>query len=468
MSNTNFVSGTIVTADWLNDVNDHVYLEDSAPLNVRISPYLAKGDGTTDDSSAIQTAINDASTTGRSVYIPTGIYKCLFSIIAKNNVNVFGDGPDSSRLFFYGNGIFINMAGADTSNRLKTTWKNLGLDGSNASPSAIGVNIGWNQRSSVLLDNVDVAWFGTCGLDFTAENWIVYFNNINVNNCGRNNANGTGIRHGTTPAISDIRFFNPIIEGCGSTTSTAGGILWNTSVGAQTAGLYILGGDIEGNYGQSQVYISYGNTVVFNSTYFETNPTLGPGGVQNGLYADNSNISLITCRVASNTPNTTGRGIILTTSILTTTGTIWDTDFGGYDIDATGSSVVYAQDSLGYLRVKLDSTSTLRGGGMQDFAWCRFNGKTTGTHGIDAGHNIKQVTRNSAGSYTIEFNYNPPTTRYTVTANAEDGSTYTMMVASPGIIATTSSFNVFTSPVNSLTLTDARSVFLSVKAEYQN
>jgi len=46
----------------------------SGMLNVKLAPYYAKGDGTTDDTAALQRAINDGQGTGRIVYLPEGVY----------------------------------------------------------------------------------------------------------------------------------------------------------------------------------------------------------------------------------------------------------------------------------------------------------------------------------------------------------------------------------------------------------
>jgi hypothetical protein len=43
-------------------------------INVKRSPYLAQGDGISDDTAALQRAINDWQGTGRAIYLPGGVY----------------------------------------------------------------------------------------------------------------------------------------------------------------------------------------------------------------------------------------------------------------------------------------------------------------------------------------------------------------------------------------------------------
>jgi Pectate lyase superfamily protein len=82
MPTTNFAAGTVITSAWLNEVNSHVFSGrsyDGLAFNVRDPLYGAKGDGTTDDTAAIQSAINAADTAsgsgGALVVFPPGTYK---------------------------------------------------------------------------------------------------------------------------------------------------------------------------------------------------------------------------------------------------------------------------------------------------------------------------------------------------------------------------------------------------------
>jgi Pectate lyase superfamily protein/F5/8 type C domain len=43
-------------------------------INVKRAPYLARGDGISDDTAALQSAINDWQGTGRAIYLPVGVY----------------------------------------------------------------------------------------------------------------------------------------------------------------------------------------------------------------------------------------------------------------------------------------------------------------------------------------------------------------------------------------------------------
>lgn len=66
---------------------------------VSVKDFGAAGDGTTDDTAAIQAAIN-ASSGFRAVYFPTGTYKVTSTItIANDRVGLFGDGVATRILF---------------------------------------------------------------------------------------------------------------------------------------------------------------------------------------------------------------------------------------------------------------------------------------------------------------------------------------------------------------------------------
>lgn len=64
----------------------------SGYLSVKDAPYNAKGDGVTDDTDAIQAAVNDAAASGQNVWLPPGTYTQGDRIAVPSNVNVKGAG----------------------------------------------------------------------------------------------------------------------------------------------------------------------------------------------------------------------------------------------------------------------------------------------------------------------------------------------------------------------------------------
>lgn len=67
----NFSAGTVVTSDWLNAVDANVF-----DYTINVKNYGAVGDGTTDDTAAIQAALDFAgnSSAVHKVFLPTGTY----------------------------------------------------------------------------------------------------------------------------------------------------------------------------------------------------------------------------------------------------------------------------------------------------------------------------------------------------------------------------------------------------------
>lgn len=97
MSNTTFSAGTTITSEWLNEVNDSVFDgKDQAGIswiNVKDPAYGAIGNGTTDDTAALQAAINAAY--GKTLYIPSGTYLTSSQLLINNNITIIGDGYTS-------------------------------------------------------------------------------------------------------------------------------------------------------------------------------------------------------------------------------------------------------------------------------------------------------------------------------------------------------------------------------------
>jgi hypothetical protein len=87
MSDTTFISGTVVTKEWLNDVNDFVYNDNT--FNAKT--YGAIGDGSNDDTAGFTAALV-AAASGGVLLIPAGTYKVSSPLTLASNLKVVGQG----------------------------------------------------------------------------------------------------------------------------------------------------------------------------------------------------------------------------------------------------------------------------------------------------------------------------------------------------------------------------------------
>lgn len=72
-------------------------------VSINVKTLGAKGDGTTDDTTAIQNAVTLCNAKGYNLYFPTGLYKITSTItITANGILVYGDGKENSKLRFVG------------------------------------------------------------------------------------------------------------------------------------------------------------------------------------------------------------------------------------------------------------------------------------------------------------------------------------------------------------------------------
>ncbi|MBA4496377.1 glycosyl hydrolase family 28-related protein [Paenactinomyces guangxiensis] len=83
-------------------------------IDVTQSPYDAKGDGVTDDTAAIQQALNDAAAFGGGVvYVPNGTYNISASLVVQDYITLRGDGMDLTVLNLKGNSNTVGIKTPD-------------------------------------------------------------------------------------------------------------------------------------------------------------------------------------------------------------------------------------------------------------------------------------------------------------------------------------------------------------------
>lgn len=145
--------------------------EDKGYLDIRM--YGAVGDNKSDDTNAIQSAIDEASTQQRSVYIPYGTYRITEAVKIKTNVRIFGNGPTFSTVIAPDQCETFHIDGSN----IKGGWdfrislENFTINGTNAvGDSVIFVKNSYN----VHFNNLFIFNFATTnGINITSSNHIV-------------------------------------------------------------------------------------------------------------------------------------------------------------------------------------------------------------------------------------------------------------------------------------------------------
>lgn len=117
---------------------------------INVKNLSAKGDGITDDTVAIQNAINNAHSINQPIYIPSGTYIISKTIYIPTNTQVYGDGKTLTVL--KANSIMstiLLLNGNKTSGNYYNEISKIGIDGNNV--ASTGVEFLYT-RESILRD----------------------------------------------------------------------------------------------------------------------------------------------------------------------------------------------------------------------------------------------------------------------------------------------------------------------------
>lgn len=113
------------------------------PVN-NVKDYGAKGDGTTDDSAAIQSALDLAGT----VYLPAGTYRIDTSLRIKSSTRFVGDGVEASILKEGGDDAAVTLTTLNTSILINQAYQDNAASGND---SMIVENIGFHGKRSAAI-----------------------------------------------------------------------------------------------------------------------------------------------------------------------------------------------------------------------------------------------------------------------------------------------------------------------------
>jgi Pectate lyase superfamily protein len=316
MAITSVSTGDLITAAKTDEMIALLNILDASLINVKAAPYNAYGDGSHDDTAAIQAAIN-ALTTGGTVFFPAGIYMI------------------SSALTFPVDGITLEGVGADFWTGMQGTVlkKSANIHLVDASGTATGIN---NHRHGCRLRNMTLHGNSMTGLLLrlyycdlmvidtvyfyanndmaieTAECYDSYFQNCYWQFCGdtgavnpavylKNSAAPSGFGYSTSNT-NMIWFVNCHWE------SFYAGALWIDAGSSNTNnpnGIYLINCKMESAFCTGQPFLSmtgycfnvqakhlYIAGTGFNAGYSTPGPAIGfypnAGSVLNGVYSSAS------------------------------------------------------------------------------------------------------------------------------------------------------------------------------------
>lgn len=156
-----------------------------ATINVKSAPYNAKGDGTTDDTAAIQSALN-AAAGGLTVYFPSGNYKITSQLMTPvGRLAMVGDSPWASVLVCDPNaatGPILNLTHSPGS-----IVSRLGFNGNvfsaTSGPVPVRSGIVANNAFSITIDNCVLYALTGVGIEFDFS-WDITIRGCWIASCG--------------------------------------------------------------------------------------------------------------------------------------------------------------------------------------------------------------------------------------------------------------------------------------------
>ena len=181
-----------------------------------VMDFGAVGNGTTDDTTAIQNAVNSLGTNGGTLYIPKGTYLCSSTISMAEKVTIIGEGPSSSVFTFSNTGAGLKMTSPiNSSTGVYTGVYNLGITCTNSSNTDGGyVDVGGTYvnlqnvaitgfKYGVIFDQTELGEINLCylnnqlyagiwlvnGSEYSAGASALFTNRISVQKCQINQGN---------------------------------------------------------------------------------------------------------------------------------------------------------------------------------------------------------------------------------------------------------------------------------------
>jgi hypothetical protein len=222
-----------------------VFTSGIQPVDVR--SYGAKGDGVTDDTAAIQAAINAAGST-YPIIIPPGIYKVTATLNLPRSSHLmgltsgfqYGASSSSTTLRFTSSGVAVNtFVGTATINEPYVILENLTIDGGGTA------TIGFDGGYFTTLNNVNIINCTVAGLRIGKNGTLGSGQTSYYRGCTFNgNLDGVLWVEGGTQYFSDCIIRSNTRYGLSSTTGITSGYIRTTIIESNTSSGVSLSGQV--------------------------------------------------------------------------------------------------------------------------------------------------------------------------------------------------------------------------------
>lgn len=184
------------------------------PVYFNVKDYGAIGDGSTDDTSSIQDAIDAAvatSNTSAAVYFPAGKYKTTSALNANgtgntggNGVYLIGDGIEASKIRKLHTGVGVTWNGSGGPDDTPSKYgglRNITIDCNDNA----GIVVQTNSAQQMLFESCKIQSAADKAFDLntTQDSWFV---NVMINNCGSSSAAAIDI-YGSADGTSNMLWF---------------------------------------------------------------------------------------------------------------------------------------------------------------------------------------------------------------------------------------------------------------------
>ncbi len=197
-----------------NEFNDIESLINIKDRYINVFEKGAVGDGNTDDTAAIQAAL-DYITDGGTVYFPSGIYKVTKNLVVRSgNITICGNNKNSHIIYEYEQrgsdtaataSLFIFAPGTKNIvfKDMKLEYKGEFFPEFGQSYNGLVSGLHFMRNYDVLIENVEIFGFNANGI-FVGASKVAYSARIRINGCYLHHNRVAGILYGNVDGISII------------------------------------------------------------------------------------------------------------------------------------------------------------------------------------------------------------------------------------------------------------------------